>query len=70
MHLPPSFWGHALAAASEFRELRGNEDITQAYAGHKRHLAVLHASDKAAYTEAKAPFIKRVLVTTAPPEKG
>ena len=55
----------------EFRDaLRGNENITQAYAGLKRHLAVLHASDKAAYTEAKAPFIKRVLDTTAPPEEG
>lgn len=44
-----------------FRDvLRANEDIMLAYAGLKRHLAVLLAADKAAYTEAKAPFIMRV----------
>ena len=33
----------------------------QAYAALKQRLAVIHASGKAAYTEAKAPFIKQVL---------
>ena len=45
-----------------FRDaLRDNAEIMRTYADLKRHLAVLHAADKAAYTEAKAPFIRRVL---------
>lgn len=45
-----------------FRDaLREDEGIRRAYAELKRRLAEQHASDKAAYTEAKAPFIKRVL---------
>ena len=33
----------------------------QSYAALKQQLAFVHASDKAAYTRAKAPFIKHVL---------
>ncbi len=42
--------------------LRQNQEIRDAYAALKRHLAFVHASDKAAYTEAKAPFVLKVLV--------
>lgn len=41
--------------------LRDNAALTQAYAALKRHLAVAHAADKAAYTAAKAPFIEQAL---------
>ena len=45
-----------------FRDaLREDPGLAQSYAGLKRDLAVVHASDKAAYTEAKAPFIRQVL---------
>ena len=45
-----------------FRDaLRQNHVTRDAYAALKRHLAFAHASDKAAYTEAKAPFILKVL---------
>lgn len=47
-----------------FRDaLRGDRDLMQSYASLKQQLAVLHASDKAAYTEAKAPFIRQVLAS-------
>jgi GrpB-like predicted nucleotidyltransferase (UPF0157 family) len=45
-----------------FREaLRGNQALCAAYQDLKRALAIQHADDKAAYTEAKAPFIQAVL---------
>jgi GrpB-like predicted nucleotidyltransferase (UPF0157 family) len=50
-----------------FREaLRQDQRTMLAYAELKRRLAVLHASDKAAYTEAKAPFIMQVLEKQGP----
>lgn len=45
-----------------FRDaLRSDPALTREYAALKRHLAVLHADDRAAYTDAKGPFITRVL---------
>jgi|JI6StandDraft_1071083.scaffolds.fasta_scaffold112146_2 GrpB-like predicted nucleotidyltransferase (UPF0157 family) len=45
-----------------FRDaLRADRQLMQSYAALKRHLALKHATDKAAYTEAKAPFIQQVL---------
>lgn len=45
-----------------FRDrLRDDPRLMQSYAALKRHLAMVHADDKAAYTEAKAPFIRQVL---------
>ncbi len=41
--------------------LRANAALAQAYAELKQALALQHARDKAAYTAAKAPFIRRVL---------
>lgn len=50
-----------------FRDrLRENGEWRSAYAQLKRRLAEEHASDKAAYTEAKAPFIRDVLADRAP----
>jgi GrpB-like predicted nucleotidyltransferase (UPF0157 family) len=42
-------------------QLRCDALLREEYAILKRGLAVAHAGDKAAYTEAKAPFIRRVL---------
>lgn len=51
-------WQNHLA----FRDaLRRDADLVHDYARLKRELALLHAEDKAAYTEAKAPFIAAVL---------
>ena len=45
-----------------FREaLRSNPELSQEYARLKRQLAARYSEDKAAYTEAKSPFIARVL---------
>ena len=45
-----------------FRDrLRADAAVREAYAALKRELARRHADDKAAYTEAKAPFILQVL---------
>lgn len=45
-----------------FREaLRDDPALRDAYAALKRTLAATHADDKAAYTRAKAPFIRQVL---------
>lgn len=45
-----------------FRDaLRRDRSLMQSYASLKQQLVVLHASDKAAYTKAKAPFIQQVL---------
>lgn len=41
--------------------LRGDAALRASYASLKRHLARVHATDKAAYTEAKAPFIRDLL---------
>jgi GrpB-like predicted nucleotidyltransferase (UPF0157 family) len=46
-----------------FRDLlRSDAHLMQSYAALKRRLAELHASDKSAYTEAKGPFIRQVLI--------
>lgn len=47
-----------------FRDaLRGDEALRDAYAALKQSLALRFAHDKAAYTDAKAPFIAQVLAT-------
>jgi GrpB-like predicted nucleotidyltransferase (UPF0157 family) len=47
-----------------FRDaLRSNPELTHQYAELKRRLATLHADDRAAYTDAKGPFIAQVLAT-------
>ncbi len=51
-------WLHHLGFRDALREDHG---LMQSYAALKRHLAARHPDDKAAYTEAKAPFIRMVL---------
>ena len=47
-----------------FRDaLREEPLLREQYATLKRGLAITHAADKAAYTEAKAPFIRQVLAS-------
>jgi GrpB-like predicted nucleotidyltransferase (UPF0157 family) len=47
-----------------FRDaLRQEPPLREQYATLKRTLAAAHAGDKAAYTEAKAPFIRQVLAS-------
>lgn len=47
-----------------FRDrLRQDSDLRESYAALKKDLAVRYAADKAAYTEAKAPFIEHVLAS-------
>ena len=47
-----------------FRDaLRGDDALRDAYAALKQALALRFADDKAAYTDAKAPFIAQVLAT-------
>jgi GrpB-like predicted nucleotidyltransferase (UPF0157 family) len=57
-------WVHGSAGWTRhlaFRDaLRTQPGLAREYAGLKRGLAALHADDKAAYTAAKAPFIRRV----------
>jgi GrpB-like predicted nucleotidyltransferase (UPF0157 family) len=51
-----------------FRDrLRQDTSLRQSYAALKTRLAAVHASDKAAYTEAKAPFIAQVLASCPHP---
>lgn len=45
--------------------LRRCPEVRGEYAALKRSLALVHAGSKGAYTEAKAPFIKRVLAGAA-----
>ena len=48
----------------QFRDaLRQEPLLREQYATLKRTLAATHAGDKAAYTEAKAPFIRQVLAS-------
>ena len=62
LHLIPinsSLWLERLA----FRDaLRSNEQLAGEYAALKQELAQQHSQDREAYTEAKAPFIKKVLL--------
>jgi GrpB-like predicted nucleotidyltransferase (UPF0157 family) len=46
--------------------LRKEPLLLEQYAVLKRALAAAHAGDKAAYTEAKAPFIRQVLASNSP----
>jgi GrpB-like predicted nucleotidyltransferase (UPF0157 family) len=56
--LGAALWRDHLA----FRDaLRSDPALAREYAELKRDLAVLHADDRAAYTDAKGPFITRVL---------
>ena len=49
-----------------FRDLlRQDPGTLQSYAALKRQLAAIHASDKAAYTDAKSPFIQHILALDA-----
>jgi GrpB-like predicted nucleotidyltransferase (UPF0157 family) len=49
-----------------FRDaLRADAALRGRYDALKRELAVLHADDKAAYTDAKGPFIRAVLALPA-----
>ena len=50
-----------------FRDLlRRDTVLMQSYAALKKQLARRHASDKAAYTDAKAPFIRQLLAAPHP----
>ncbi len=61
LHLIPfesSHWKQRLA----FRDyLRSHPDVAAQYASLKKRLALRHRNDRAAYTEAKAPFIEKVV---------
>lgn len=61
LHLVPlgsKLWVERLA----FRDaLRASPALAQEYCDLKRHLAKLHQADREAYTEAKGPFIQRVV---------
>jgi GrpB-like predicted nucleotidyltransferase (UPF0157 family) len=46
--------------------LRASPVLRDAYAALKQRLAVEHALDKAAYQDAKAPFIRQVLASLPP----
>lgn len=53
-----TIWGQHL----RFRDaLREDPGLAERYAALKRELAVVHASDKGAYTGGKAPFVESVL---------
>ncbi|HEY9109570.1 MAG TPA: GrpB family protein [Roseateles sp.] len=58
-----AFWREQLA----FRDaLRADAALAARYAALKRELAERHAADKAAYTDAKGPFIRAVLAQLTP----
>jgi GrpB-like predicted nucleotidyltransferase (UPF0157 family) len=61
LHLVPvqsRLWIERLA----FRDyLRAHPDVAVEYAGLKRRLADLHRFDREAYTDAKGPFVQRIL---------
>ena len=65
VHLPAVVLGDTLWRQHlRFRDvLRRDAAQRQAYADLKKQLALRHASDKAAYTDAKAPFIQQLLAT-------
>jgi GrpB-like predicted nucleotidyltransferase (UPF0157 family) len=44
-------------------QLRSDAQLREAYSDLKRSLAVAHAGNKVAYTEAKSPFIRKVLAS-------
>ena len=51
-----------------FRDyLRANPDAAMEYAALKWRLADAHRFDREAYTDAKAPFVERVLKAALPP---
>jgi len=58
-----ALWRDQLA----FRDaLRADAALAARYGALKRELALRHAADKAAYTEAKGPFVRAVLAAAAP----
>ncbi|MBC7919254.1 MAG: GrpB family protein [Rhodoferax sp.] len=62
VNIGSEIWNEHLA----FRDaLRSNTRTREAYAQLKLELARIHADDKAAYTAAKAPFIRQVLRSSA-----
>jgi len=66
LHLVPS-GSPLLAEAIAFRDyLRAHADVANEYADLKRRLAREHRLDREAYTEAKTPFIQRVLACARP----
>jgi len=68
LHLVPigcALWIERLA----FRDyLRTHPDVAQEYAVLKRRLADAHPFDREAYTDAKSPFVRRVLERALPKE--
>ena len=65
LHLVP--WGSPLwRERLAFRDyLRAHREEADAYAALKTHLAVQHRHDREAYTDAKWPFIERILKRAA-----
>jgi GrpB-like predicted nucleotidyltransferase (UPF0157 family) len=65
LHLVPyrsALWNDRIA----FRDrLRADSSLADEYAQLKRRLAVTHRHDREAYTEAKTPFIEKVLSSSA-----
>lgn len=62
-----AFWRDQLA----FRDaLRADAALAARYAALKRELAVRHAGDKPAYTEAKGPFVRAVLASPGARQSG
>jgi GrpB-like predicted nucleotidyltransferase (UPF0157 family) len=61
LHLVP-FGGRAWIECIAFRDyLRQNPDVATDYASLKRQLAAQYRFDREAYTDAKAPFIRRTV---------
>ena len=61
LHLVPyasDLWKERIAFRDKLRE---SKPLAEEYAELKRHLAEVHATDREAYTDAKTPFIKRVV---------
>lgn len=69
LHLVPylsQLWSERLA----FRDcLRSNPTVASEYAELKLRLAEIYRFDRESYTEAKGPFVKRVLKKVAPQSK-
>lgn len=54
-----------------FRDLlRAHPELVAEYGALKKRLSVLHAGDRPAYTDAKGPFIARVLAGTTAAVRG
>jgi GrpB-like predicted nucleotidyltransferase (UPF0157 family) len=57
--LGAALWNQHLQFRNHLRE---DAKLRESYSALKRELALAHATDKAAYTAAKAPFIQQVLL--------